>query len=92
MYSVILTELGISIFNDGQIDKAFSFSNPVKEYLAVKNKEAKLNELINYLAKIQRGVSVSDESLLAILKKFSIDCHIMDSEELEKILINKTYK
>ena len=85
MYSVILTELGISVFNDGQVDKAFSFSNPVKEYLAVKNKEAKLNELINYLAKIQRGVSVSDESLLAILKKFSIDCHMMDSEELEKI-------
>ena len=89
MYSVILTELGISIFNDGQIDKAFSFSNPVKEYLAVKNKEAKLNELINYLAKIQRGVSVSDESLLTILKKFSIDCHIMDSEELEKIQSTK---
>jgi hypothetical protein len=36
MYSVILTELGISVFNDGQVDKAFSFSNPVKEYLAVK--------------------------------------------------------
>ena len=84
MYSVILTELGISVFNDGQVDKAFAFSNPVKEYLAIKSKEAKLNELINYLAKIQRGVSVSDESLLAILKKFSIDCHIMDSEELEK--------
>ena len=89
MYSVILTELGISIFNDGQIDKAFSFSNPVKEYLAVKNKEAKLNELINYLAKIQRGVSVSDESLLSILKKFSIDCHIMNSGELEKIQSTK---
>ena len=41
MYSVILTELGISIFNDGQVDKAFPFSNSVKEYLAIKNKEAK---------------------------------------------------
>ena len=89
MYSVILTELGISVLNDGQIDKAFPFSNAVKEYLAVKNKESKLNELINYLAKIQRSVSVSDESLLAILKKFSIDCYIMDAEELEKIQITK---
>jgi nucleolar protein 56 len=89
MYSVILTELGISVFNDEQVDKAFPFSNAVKEYLAVKNKESKLNELINYLAKIQRGVSVSDESLLAILKKFSIDCHIMDAEELEKIQTTK---
>ncbi len=89
MYSVILTELGISVFNDGQVDESFPFSNPVKEYLAIKNKEAKLNELINYLAKIQRGVSVSDESLLAILKKFSIDCHIMDLEELEKVQSTK---
>ena len=55
MYSVILTELGISVFNDEKLEKAFAFSNPVKEYLAVKNKEAKLNELINYLVSIQRG-------------------------------------
>ena len=89
MYSVILTELGISVLNEDKIDKAFPFSNPVKEYLAVKNKESKLNELVNYLAKTQRGFSVSDESLLAILKKFSIDCHIMDSEELEKIQSTK---
>ena len=89
MYSVILTELGISVLNEDKIDKAFQFSNPVKEYLAVKNKESKLNELIDYLAKSQRGFSVSDESLLTILKKFSIDCHIMDSEELEKIQSTK---
>jgi len=56
MYSVVLTELGISVFNDGQVDKSFAFSNPVKEYLAVKSKEAKLNELINYLAKIREGL------------------------------------
>ena len=65
MYSVILTELGISVFNDKKFEKAFPFSNSVKEYLSVKNKEAKLNELINYLASIQRVVTVSDESLLA---------------------------
>jgi nucleolar protein 56 len=40
MYSVILTELGISVFNDGKIEKAFPFSSPVKEYLLVKNKES----------------------------------------------------
>jgi len=47
MYSVILTELGISVFNDEKLDKAFPFSNPVKEYLSVTNKESKLNELVN---------------------------------------------
>ncbi|BDQ30289.1 NOP5/NOP56 family protein [Nitrosopumilus zosterae] len=89
MYSVILTELGISVFNDGKIERAFPFSNPVKEYLLVKNKESKLNELINYLASIQRGVSVSDESLLSILKKFSIDCYLMDASELNNIQATK---
>ena len=83
MYSVVLTELGISVFKDEKLEKAFSFSNPVKDYLAIKNKESKLNELVNYLTSIQRGVSVSDESLLAILKKHSIDCQLMDNSELE---------
>jgi len=89
MYSVILTELGISVFNDKKLEKAFPFSNDVKEYLLVKNKEAKLNELINYLFSIQRGVSVSDESLLAILKKYSVDCYLMEASELEIVQATK---
>ena len=89
MYSVILTELGISVFNEGKLEKAFAFSNAVKEYLAVKNKESKLNELVNYLTSIQRGVSVSDEPLLAILKKHPIDCYLMDSSELETVQSSK---
>ena len=89
MYSVILTELGISVFNDGKLEKAFPFSNSVKEYLLVKNKESKLNELINYLISIQRGVAVSDESLLAILKKNNIDSHIMEDSKLEIIQSSK---
>ena len=89
MYSVILTELGIAVFKDEKLEKAFPFSNSVKEYLLVKSKESKLNELINHLALIQRAVSVSDESLLAILKKYSIDCHLMDSSELENIQATK---
>ncbi len=89
MYSVVLTEFGISVFKDEKFEKAFPFSNSVKEYLLVKNKESKLNELINYLASIQRAVSVSDESLLAILKKYSIDCYLMESSELENIQATK---
>ncbi|WP_428325491.1 NOP5/NOP56 family protein [Nitrosopumilus sp.] len=89
MYSVILTELGISVFNDGKLEKAFPFSNSVKEYLLVKNKESRLNELINYLISIQRGVAVSDESLLAILKKNNIDSQIMEDSKLEIIQSSK---
>ncbi len=89
MYSVILTELGISVFNDGKVEKAFPFSDPVKEYLLVKNKESKLNEVVNYLAAIQRGVLVSDESLLWILKKYSIDSSLMNASESSEIQSSK---
>jgi len=89
MYSVILTELGIAVFNEEKLERAFSFSNNVKEYLSIKNKEAKLNELINYLFSIQRGFAISDESLLAILKKNNVDCQIMDDSKLEIVQATK---
>ena len=89
MYSVILTELGVSVFNKEKLEKSFSFTNPVRDYLLIKNKEAKINELTQFLSSIQRGVSVSDESLLAILKKNSIDCQIMENKELERIQASK---
>ena len=89
MYSVILTELGISVFNEEKLERAFAFSNNVKEYLLVKSKEAKLNELINYLFSVQRGFAVSDESLLAILKKNNVDCQIMDDSKLEIVQASK---
>ena len=73
MYSVILTELGIAVFKENKIEKSFSFSKNVKEYLEIKKKEAKLSKVIDYLSSIQRGVTVSDESLLSILKQNSID-------------------
>ena len=89
MYSVILTELGVSVFNEGKLEKAFRFNDAVKEYLAIKNKESKLNELLNYLESIQRGVAVSDEALLFILKKNSVDSQIMDATELDEIQATK---
>ena len=89
MYSVILTELGISVFNDEKLEKAFPFSNLVRDYLGVKKKEIKLNDLVEYLASIHRGVLVNDESLLAILKRESIDSRIMEESEQEKIHSSK---
>lgn len=89
MYSVILTELGISVFKDENLEKSFPFSDAVKDYLSIKKKESKLNEIVNYLSKIQRGVEVSDESLLSILKRNSIDAQIMDEHKLEYIQSEK---
>ena len=89
MYSVILTELGISVFKNGKHEKSFPFSNIVKDYLDIKKKESKLTDVVKYLEKIQRGVRVSDESLLAILKRNSIDSQLMEESELERIQAEK---
>jgi len=89
MYSVILTEFGISVFNEEKLEKAFPFSNPVKDYLSVKNKETKLYDLVNYLSSLQRGVSTNDSSLDNVLKKNSIDAQLMEEEELDKIQSSK---
>jgi nucleolar protein 56 len=89
MYSVILTEFGISVFNDGKFEKAFPFSDPVKDYLSVKNKESKLYDLIDYLRPLQRGVVLNDSSLVNVLKKSSIDAQMMEEDELENIQSSK---
>ena len=89
MYSVILTELGIAVFDDGKLQRSFAFREPAREYLAVKDKEAKLSQLNDYLASIQRGVAVSDKSLLVILKKNSIDARIMEDSEVDAIQASK---
>ena len=89
MYSVILTELGISVFKDEKLEKAFPFRDSVRDYLAVKKKESKLIELVDYLRSMQRGVTTSDESLLTLLKKNSIDAQIMEESQLEKIQASK---
>jgi nucleolar protein 56 len=89
MYSVILTEFGISVFNEEKLEKVFPFSDPVKDYLGVKNKESKLHELINFLSPLQRGVTTNDSSLIGVLKKNSIDIQLMEEEELDKIQSSK---
>ena len=89
MYSVILTEFGISVFKEDKIEKTFPFADPVMDYLSVKNKETKLNELVDFLSLLQRGVTTNDSSLVYLLKKNSIDIQLMEEEELEKIQSSK---
>ncbi len=89
MYSVILTEFGVAIFKEDKLEKSFPFSNPVKEYLAIRQRDAKLNQIISFLRNIETSITVSDEALLALLKKESIDAQIMDEEKTEEIQSNK---
>ena len=89
MHSVVLTEFGVSVFNEDRLEKAFPFSNPVRDYLEVKNKEARLDKLVDFLSSLQRGVVTNDSALVSILKKNSIDIQLMDEEELEEIQSSK---
>ena len=82
MYSVILTEFGVAIFKENKLEKSFPFSNPVKEYLDIRQRNAKLNQIISFLSNIDASITVSDEALLALLKKESIDAQIMDEEKI----------
>lgn len=85
MQTVILTELGIVIYKDGKFLEKFPFREPVSDYLAVRNSEAELDDLVRHVSNLDTGVIVSDESLLAILKKNSIDARANSEEENEKI-------
>ena len=53
MYSTILTELGIAIFDDEKCLKSFPFKNPAEEYIAVKKGESRLGEIGNFLQMVK---------------------------------------
>ena len=88
MYSTILTELGIAVFDDKKCLKTFPFENPAEEYVLVKKHESKLSELGKFLASGET-VIVNDHGLLDILKKKSIDVQLMDAEQIDNIQSTK---
>ena len=89
MYSTILTELGIAIFDDEKCLKAFPFKNPAEEYIAVKKGESRLGEIGKFLADGQVTI-VNNHGLLDILKKKSIDAQLMDRNQMDSIQSTKT--
>jgi len=89
MYSTILTELGITIFDDEKCLKSFPFKNPAEEYIAVKKGESRLSEIGKFLADDQVTI-VNNHGLLDILKKKSIDAQMMDSSQMDSIQSTKT--
>ena len=89
MYSTILTELGIAVFDDEKCLKSFPFKNPAEEYVLVKKGESKLSEIGKFLTNDQVTI-VNDHGLLDILKKKSIDAQLMDSNQMDSIQSTKT--
>ena len=89
MYSTILTELGIVVFDDEKCLKTFPFKNPAEEYIAVKKGESRLSEIGKFLANGQ-ATTVNNHGLLDILKKKSIDAQLMNNEQMDDIQSTKT--
>jgi len=85
VHSVILTELGIAVFEDKKCLEVFPFSNPSEDFVFVKKGESRLSDLVKYLSRIKIEVTVSDQSLLSILKKKSIDSQLMDAKEISYV-------
>ena len=90
MHSVILTELGIAIFDNNKCVKAIPFRNPAREYVELKKEKADADQLVQFLSSSGiSSVSVNDSGLLKILKKKSIDAELMEETKIETIQSSK---
>ena len=88
MYSTVLTELGIVVFDNQKCVKTFPFENPAEDYVLVKKGQAKLAEIGKFLANNEL-VIVNDHGLLDILKKKSMDVQLMSNEQTDTIQSSK---
>ena len=88
MNSVILTELGIAVFDDQKCLKSFAVEKPAEDYVFVKKGKSRLSELGKFLSN-SITVIVNDQGLLDILKKKSIDAQMMNNEKIEVIQSSK---
>lgn len=89
MHSVILTELGIAVFDNNKCVKSIPFSNPAREYIELKKEQADIADLEQFLGKLATSASVNDISLLKLLKKKSIEVELMEQNKIETIQSSK---
>ena len=89
MYSIILTELGITVFENQKFLKGFQFSDPAMDYISIKKGKAEVSKLIDYASNFETVVETNNDSLFGILKRTSIDVQMMSNNEMEKIQTSK---
>jgi len=89
VYFVIVTELGIVVSQNNTVSKSFAFDNSAAEFVEAKKGNLKNNSIINYLRELNAGFFISDDALLKVLKKESLDVQIMDEKQLDEIQANK---
>src|SRR5438445_7772278 len=91
MHFVILTELGIAVFDENTRVKSIPFSDAAREYVEIKKGESDLIQLVDFLSKLGPGISVNDPSLLKFFKNNSIDVELMDESKIENIQSSKLH-
>ena len=89
MHFVILTELGIAVFDKNTCVKSIPFSEPAIEYIQIKEEKANINQLQELVSKLNSTILVNDSSLLKLMKKNSIDAQLMENEKIENIQSSK---
>jgi nucleolar protein 56 len=89
MHSVILTELGIAVFDNNKCVKSIPFTNPARDYIELKKEKIDIVDLEQFLSKLTSSTSVNDTSLLKLLKKRSIEAEMMEQNKIETIQSSK---
>ena len=89
MLSVILTELGIGVFNENTCVKTITFSEPASDYIFIKKGKSRISELGKFLSNEQNDVTVNDLSLYDLLKKKDIEAQMMSEHDIENIQLTK---
>ena len=91
MHFVILTEVGIAVFDENKCVKSLPFSDPARDYVSIKEEKASVNELQGFLSKLNSGIFVNDASLMKLLKKNSVDVELMEDSKIEHIQSSKLH-
>jgi len=91
MHFVILTEVGIAVFDENKCVKSLPFSDPARDYVYIKEEKANINELQDFLSKLNSGIFVNDASLMKLLKKNSVDVELMEDSKIEHIQASKLH-
>jgi len=89
MHSVILTELGVAVFDDNKCVKSIPFADPARQYIELKKEKADVGYLEEVLSKVGTSVFVNDSSLVRLLKKRSIEAELMEEKKIETIQSSK---
>lgn len=89
MHFVILTELGVAVFDKNTCVKSIPFSDAASQYVEIKEEKADIDQLQQFLSKINDGIFVNDSSLLKLLKKNSIYAELMEESKIESIQSSK---